>query len=79
MKVEAIYASTNPSCDTLNLYCQSTPIARIHDQLWIQEVLGPRQRKRWYNGEYIFDVSSDAIHEHCDKRFRDNRNVYNQE
>lgn len=69
MKVEAIYASTNPSCDMLNLYDRSTLIARIHDQLWIQEVLGPQQRKRWYNGEYIFNVSSKAIDEHCEKRY----------
>ena len=42
-EVEAIYASTNPSCDMLNLYDRSTFIARIHDQLWIAEVLGPQQ------------------------------------
>jgi hypothetical protein len=51
MRVEAIYASTNPSCDMLNLYDRATLIARIHDQLWIEEVLGPQQRTRWYNGE----------------------------
>ncbi len=54
MKVQATYASTNPTCDILNLYCRSTLIARIHDQLWIEEVFGPQQRKRWYNGECIF-------------------------
>jgi len=59
----------NPSCDMLNLYDRSTLIARIHDQLWIEEVLGPQQRKRWYNGEYIFNVSSNAIDEHCEKRY----------
>jgi hypothetical protein len=69
MKVEAIYASTNPSCDMLNLYDRSTLIARIHDQLWIAEILGPQQRKRWYNGEYIFDVFSKAIDQHCEKRY----------
>ena len=53
----------------LNLYDRSTLIARIHDQLWIQEILGPRQRQRWYNGEYIFTVSSKAIDEHCEKRY----------
>jgi hypothetical protein len=68
MKVQAIYASTNPSCDMLNLYDQSTLIARIHDQLWTEEVLGPLQRKRWYDGEYTFEVSSQAIDEHCEKR-----------
>lgn len=30
MKVAAIYGSTNPSCDMLNLYDRSTLIARIH-------------------------------------------------
>ena len=60
MMVEAIYASTNPTCDMLNLYDQATLIARIHDQLWIEHVLAPQQRTRWYNGEYIFDVSSKA-------------------
>jgi hypothetical protein len=79
MMVEAIYASTHPSCDMLNLYNQATLIARIHDQLWIEHLLGPQERKRWYNGEYIFDVSSNAIDEHCEKRFRDKRNVYNQD
>lgn len=69
MKVSAIYPSTNPSCDMLNLYDRSTLIARIHDQLWIQEILGPRQRQRWYNGEHIFTVSSKAIDEHCEKRY----------
>ena len=69
MMVEAIYRSTNPSCDMLNLYDQATLIARIHDQLWIEHVLAPQQRTRWYNGEYIFDVSSKAIDEHCDKRY----------
>ena len=68
MKVEAIYPSTNPSCDMLNLYVGPTLIARIHDQLWIANVLGPRQRTRWYNGEYIFHVSSKAVHEHSEKR-----------
>jgi hypothetical protein len=53
----------------LNLYDQATLIARIHDQLWIEHVLGPQQRTRWYNGEYIFDVSSNAIDEHCEKRY----------
>ncbi len=69
MKVEAIYASTNPSCDILNLYHQATLIARIHDQLWIEYVLGRQQRTGWYNGEYIFDVSSKAINELCEKRY----------
>jgi hypothetical protein len=69
MRVEAIYASTNPSCDMLNLYDRATLIARIHDQLWIDEVLGPQQRTRWYNGELIFVVSSNAIDEHCEKRY----------
>lgn len=69
MMVEAIYGSTNPSCDMLNLYDQATLIARIHDQLWIEHVLGPEQRTRWYKGEYIFDVSSKAIDEHCEKRY----------
>jgi len=69
MMVEAIYASTNPSCDMLNLYDQATLIARIHDQLWIEHVLAPQQRTRWYNGEYIFDISSKAIDEYCDKRY----------
>ena len=69
MMVEAIYASTHPSCDMLNLYNQATLIARIHDQLWIEHLLGPQERNRWYNGEYIFDVSSKAIDEHCEKRF----------
>ena len=53
----------------LNLYDRSTLIARIHDQLWIEEILGPQQRKRWYNGEYIFNVSSNAIDQHCEKRY----------
>ena len=61
MEVTAIYRSTNPSCDMLNLYRGPTLIARIHDQLWIENVLGPQQRKRWYDGQYIFDVSSQAI------------------
>jgi hypothetical protein len=39
MMVEAIYASTNPTCDMLNLYDQATLIARIHDQLWIEQCL----------------------------------------
>ena len=65
MMVEAIYASTNPTCDMLNLYDQATLIARIHDQLWIEHVLAPQQRTRWYNGEYIFDVSSKEFDEHC--------------
>jgi hypothetical protein len=69
MKVQAIYTSTNRSCNTLNLYDQSTLIARIHDQLWIEEILGPLQRERWYGGEYTFDVSSQAIDEHCEKRY----------
>ena len=69
MMVEAIYASTNPTCDMLNLYDQATLIARIHDQLWIEHVLAPQQRTRWYNGEYIFDVSSKAIDKHCEKRY----------
>jgi regulation of enolase protein 1 (concanavalin A-like superfamily) len=69
MMVEAIYASTNPTCDMLNLYDQATLIARIHDQLWIEHVLAPQQRTRWYNGEYIFDVSSKAIDEHCETRY----------
>lgn len=69
MMVEAIYASTNPTCDMLNLYDQATLIARIHDQLWIEHVLAPQQRTPWYNGEYIFDVSSKAIDEHCEKRY----------
>lgn len=33
----------------LNLYDRSTLIARIHDQLSIEEILGPQQRKRWYD------------------------------
>jgi hypothetical protein len=70
MKVRAIYRSTNPSCDMLNLYHGPTLIARIHDQRWIEHVLGPQQRKRWYNGEYKFDVSSNAIDEHCEQRYR---------
>ena len=53
----------------LNLYDRSTLIARIHDQIWIEEILGPQQRMRWYNGEYIFHVSSTAIDEHCEKRY----------
>ena len=69
MNVQAIYASTHPSCDMLNLFVGSTLIARIHDQLWIEEVLGPQQRTLWYNGEYTFDVSSQAIDEHCEKRY----------
>jgi len=69
MKVTAIYRSTNPSCDQLNLYRGATLIARIHDQLWIEHVLGPQQRTRWYNGEYIFDVSSKEIDEHCEQRY----------
>ena len=69
MIVEAIYRSTNPSCDMLNLYDQATLIARIHDQHWIEHVLAPQQRTRWYNGEYIFDVSLKAIDEHCEKRY----------
>jgi hypothetical protein len=69
MMVEAIYASTNPTCDMLNLYDQATLIARIHDQLWIEHVLGPQQRTGWYNGEYIFDVSSMEIDEHCEQRY----------
>ena len=53
----------------LNLYRGATLIARIHDQLWIEHVLGSKQRKRWYNGEYIFDVSSNAIDEHCEQQY----------
>ena len=41
------------------------------DQLWIQHVLGPQQRERWYDGEYIFNVSTKAIDEHCEKTIRE--------
>ena len=68
MKVQAVYRSTNPSCDMLNLYDRSTLIAKMHDQAWM-EMLGPRQRQRWLNGEDTFNVSSADIDQHCEKRY----------
>lgn len=59
MKVAAIYGSTSPSCDMLNLYDRSTLIARIHDQLWIQHVLGPQSGIDIFAERALIDIRLD--------------------